>query len=68
MQKALGRQFTLTHRDLEKRLCFYIDAPNEAWSAIVIQVPFEDVDREQKAHLHEPLGFLSGCFDGTQMR
>lgn len=64
---ALAHQVALSRRDYEKRLCVYTDASNSVWSAIVSQVPVGDINLPHEKKRHEPLSFLSGLFDPTQL-
>jgi len=64
---ALAKQVTLSHRDDSKRLCVYTDASDIAWSGIVTQVPHTDLPNPHRNQRHEPLAFLSGKFDATQL-
>ena len=67
-QEAIQNQVRLSYRDHEKRLCFFTDASDVGWSAIVTQVPYEDLRRQQQHQHHQPLAFLSGQFNSTQVR
>jgi hypothetical protein len=58
----------LAHPSDEKRLCLYTDASDQFWSAVVTQVPPEDLDLPAADQRHEPLAFLSGRFTGASTR
>lgn len=64
---ALANQVTLSHRDETKRLCWFPDACDSVWSAIITQVPFKDLTKPHVEQDHEPLAFLSGRFSATQL-
>lgn len=64
---ALEKQVTLSHRDMKKRLCVYTDASDGFWSGMLTQVPHEDLSKKHQLQKHEPLAFLSGQFNKTQM-
>jgi RNase H-like domain found in reverse transcriptase/Integrase zinc binding domain len=66
-KKALARQATLSHRDSLMRLCFYTDASDTVWSGIVTQVSRSHLGSPHIAQCHQPLGFLSGRFNKTQL-
>jgi len=66
-KKVLAKQVTLSHRDDDKRLCIYTDASEYVWSGIATQVPMADLDKPQADQRHEPLAFLSGRFNKTEM-
>lgn len=66
-KKSLANLVTLAHRDEEQRLCIYTDASDVVWSAIVTQVPYEDLDKRYKQQRHSPLAFCSGNFNATQV-
>ena len=65
---ALANQVTISHRNTKKRLCVYTDASDLAWSGIVTQVDFIDLSKPHLDQSHEPLAFLSGRFNATQLR
>ena len=46
------------------------DASDEHWGSFLTQVPLEELDRDVSVEdmTHEPLGFLSGSFKGSQQR
>ena len=67
-KRALASQVTLTHRDSRKRLCVYTDASDVIWSGIITQVPKEELKLKHSNQNHEPLAFLSGRFNETQLR
>ena len=66
-RSALARQVTLAHRDPTARLCVYTDASVTFWSGIVTQIPRSDVSKAHQEQRHEPLAFLSGRFNKTQI-
>jgi len=65
---ALAAQVKLSHRDASKRLCVFTDASDSVWSGVITQVPISDVNLPHSEKRHEPLAFLSGRFDATQLR
>ena len=67
-KKALPNQVTLTHRDESKRLRIYTYSSDHVWSGILTQIPTSDIGKEHIAQNHEPLAFLSGRFNNTQLR
>ena len=67
-KKALTNQCTLTYRDNSGRLCSYTDSSDTAWSGILTQVPHMDLELPFEKQRHEPLAFLSGKFNDTEMR
>ena len=66
-RKSLASQVTLAHRDEKKRLSIYTDASDFAWSGIATQVPLADLTLPAAEQRHEPLAFLSGRFNLTQL-
>lgn len=66
-KNALANQVRLSHRDANLRLCVYTDASEIAWSGIVTQVPYEDLNLPHAKQQHKPLAFLSGRFNATQL-
>lgn len=64
---ALSHQVTLTHRDPDKRLSIFTDASDTGWSGILTQVPFHQLQRPFDEQNHQPLAFLSGQFNKTQL-
>lgn len=65
---ALHNRVRLSHRDHKQKLCFYTDASDTHWAGICTQVPIEDIHKPHADKRHEPLSFLSGRFDDTQLR
>jgi len=65
---ALAAQVKLAHRDGSKRLCVFTDASDGVWSGLVTQVPYVELNLPNNERNHEPLAFLSGRFDATQLR
>ena len=66
-KKALANQVTLSHRDESKRLCVFTDASDTVWSGIVTQVCPDDLPKPHMDQDHDPLAFLSGRFNATQL-
>lgn len=66
-KNALANQMTLAHRDESKRVCVYMDASDKYWSGIMTQVPVPDLRNPHSQQAHEPLAFLSGQFNSTQL-
>ena len=64
---ALADQVTPSHRDETQRLCVYTDASDTVWSGIFTQVPREDLSKPHSEQCHQPLAFLSGRFNKTQL-
>ena len=64
---ALADQVTLSHRDETQRLCVYAEASDTVWSGILTQVPREDISKPHSEQCHQPLAFLSGGFNKTQL-
>ena len=62
---SLVHQVNLSHRDDKKRLCVYTNASDTVWSGIVTQVLQEDLSKKHLNQHREPLGFLSGRFNGV---
>ena len=48
----------------------FLDASDEHWRSFLTQVPQEELDLSVPVEdiTHEPLGFLSGTFKGSQQR
>ena len=67
-KQSLQNRITLSHRDVNMRLCIYVDASDEAWAGIVTQVPTTDMHLPHHERRHQPLAFLSGHFTPTQLR
>ena len=65
---ALAKRVTLAHRDIEKRLCVFTDASEFFWGGIVTQIPTGDITKAHVEKSHEPLAFISGKFNSTQIR
>lgn len=55
---ALAESVTLAHRDETKRLCLYTDASDLFWSAIMTQVPHEDLSLPHAEQRHAPWLFF----------
>lgn len=64
---ALSNQAKLAYRGDKKHLCFYSDASDTVWSCIVTQVHMSDLCLLLKEQRHQPLAFLSGLFNCTQL-
>ena len=58
----------LAHLNHSKRLCVYVDASDTHWGGIITQIPPHEVLLEHSQKNHEPLAFLSGHFNDTQLR
>ena len=65
---AIRNQITLAHRDYTKRLCLFTDASDTIWAAFLSQVPPSALHLPVDQQPHEPLAFLSGRFNDTQLR
>jgi RNase H-like domain found in reverse transcriptase len=64
----LAAAATLAHPRDEMRLCFYTDASQKIWSAVVTQVPPRDLDKPLADQQQEPLAFISGAFKDASSR
>jgi len=67
-KEALAAQVKLAHRDFSKRLCVFTDASDSVWSGVITQIPLSDINLPHNEKRHQPLAFLSGKFDATQLR
>lgn len=65
---ALIDRVRLAHRNHDHRLSFYVDASDTHWAGIATQVPRQDAHLDHSERRHEPLAFLSGRFNDTQLR
>lgn len=59
---------TLTYPDQENHLCLYTDTLTEFWSAMITEVPDNDMEKPHTDQRHELLAFLSGKLSGDQSR
>jgi hypothetical protein len=66
-KKAIVNAVMLAHMRSDYEMCLYTDASDECWGAILTQVRTEDLERDVEEQRHEPLGFLSGEFKGSQL-
>ncbi len=64
---ALADQATLCHRDYSKRICVFTDASEHIRSAIITKIAVEDIEIANEKKCYEPLAFLSGYFNPTQV-
>lgn len=64
---ALARQVTFAHRNTDKQLCIYTDTSDTVWSGVVFQISQWNMVKSHQEQRHEPLGFLSGRFNLTQL-
>ena len=58
----------LAHPDEEQALCVFTDASDRFWSAVVTQVPHEQLPKVFHSQMHQPLLFMSGEFKGSRAR
>jgi RNase H-like domain found in reverse transcriptase/Integrase zinc binding domain len=63
-----GNASTLAQPWDDMRFCVFTDASQNVWSAVVTQVPPEDLDNPLADQRHEPLAFISGAFKGASSR
>ena len=66
-KNALASQVTLSHRDPSKRLCLFTDASDTCWSGFISQIPTNQIGLPPVDQDHEPLAFLSGHFNSTEL-
>lgn len=66
-KNALEERVTLCHRAEIMRLWLFTDASDTYWSGIVTQIRLEDINSAYKQQRHEPLEFLTGRLNHTQM-
>lgn len=64
---VLARQVTFAHRDTDKQLSIYNDTSDTVWSGVVFQISQWNMVKSHQEQRHEPVGFLSGCFNLTQL-
>ncbi|CAB1109830.1 unnamed protein product [Ectocarpus sp. CCAP 1310/34] len=69
-QDMVANAVTLYHPVAGKAVLMFPDASDEHWGSFVTQVPQSEVDNNVPVEdmSHEPLGFLSGTFRGSQLR
>ena len=69
-QDMVAKAVTLYHPVDGKAVLMFPDASDEHWGSFVTQVPQSEVDDNVAVEemSHEPLGFLSGTFRGSQLR
>ena len=69
-QDMVAKAVTLCHPVDGKAVLMFPDASDEHWGSFVTQVPQSEVDDNVAVEemSHEPLGFLSGTFRGSQLR
>ena len=66
-KQAVKSQVLLVHRDNTKRLCLFTDASDTGWAGILTQIPANQVGTDHEIQDHQPLAFLSGHFNETQL-
>jgi RNase H-like domain found in reverse transcriptase len=62
VKSSLANSVKLAFPRDERALCLFTDASETHWSAVVTQVPHEQLDLPLDQQQHEPLYFLSGAF------
>ena len=69
-QALVAQAVNLSHPREGYAVLMFPDASDEFWGSFVTQVPQEEVDAGIAVEdmTHEPLGFLSGVFRGSQLR
>jgi hypothetical protein len=68
MKEMIKNAVEVSHLRKDYEMCLFTDASDECWGAILTQIREEDLGREWTEQRHEPLGFLSGEFKGSQKR
>ena len=69
-QYLVAHAVALSHPKPGWAVVMFPDASDEHWGSFLTQVPQEELDRGVSVEdiTHEPLGFLSGTFKGSQQR
>ena len=57
----------LYQRDHKKKLCFYVDASDTHQAVIATQIPKDGIHKNHDDKRHEPICFVSGHFNDTQL-
>jgi RNase H-like domain found in reverse transcriptase/Reverse transcriptase (RNA-dependent DNA polymerase) len=68
INKAIAHSVTLAYPDDKKVICVFTDASETHWSGVVTQIQFSELAGPVLEQAHEPLGFVSGAFQGSQQR
>jgi Reverse transcriptase (RNA-dependent DNA polymerase)/RNase H-like domain found in reverse transcriptase len=68
LQAAIMDSMTLAFQDPGKRICALMDASDRFYSGLVTQTHEEQLDLPMEEQDHQPLAFLSGEFQGAQLR
>ena len=68
LKKELTNMCKLAFPDQKKRLCVFADASEKFYGGMITQVAYADLDLPFAEQAHEPLGFISGSFTGSQTR
>jgi hypothetical protein len=62
LKSSLANSVKLAFPRDDRALCLFTDASDTRWSAVVTQVPNEQLDLPLYLRQHKPLSFLSGAF------
>ncbi|CEO95069.1 hypothetical protein PBRA_009601 [Plasmodiophora brassicae] len=65
---ALIQHIQLAFPKEDHQTCLFTDASDAAWSAVVTQIPMEDVNLPVCEQRHEPLAFYGKRFSGAEIR
>jgi hypothetical protein len=68
MNAAIACSVTLAYPDDNKVICVFADASEMHWSGVVTQVHPSTLMKPVLDQQHEPLAFVSGAFQGSQLR
>ena len=64
----LKTSVTLAHPNPEYAFCVFTDASLDFWSAVITQIPHDDLNLPFEDQNHEPLAFISGAFKNAASR
>ncbi|CEP01805.1 hypothetical protein PBRA_008747 [Plasmodiophora brassicae] len=68
LRAVLVEHVQLAYPKKDFQTCLFTDASEFAWSAVVTQIPMEDIELPISEQRHEPLAFHGKRFDNTQLR
>jgi RNase H-like domain found in reverse transcriptase len=68
LRAAIIESMTLAFPDPDKRICVLTDASDRFYGELATQIDEEQLDLPMVGQDHQPLGFLSGEFEGAQLR
>jgi RNase H-like domain found in reverse transcriptase len=68
LQTAIMESMKLAFLDPDKRICVLTDASDRFYAGLITQIHEDQLDFPVEEQYHQPLAFLSGEFQGAQLR